>query len=91
MTTTMRMYIKRIDGEPMLDAQCMALLFGVETTAVHALPIADGAMRIPPEWVKRGKRRAREAMAHTGGRGVIDVLRYWAQRDHNAELKVVEQ
>lgn len=76
-------------GEPMLDGSAMALLFGVEVEAVRALPMVDGASRIPREWVKRGRRRAGEAKAHTGSDELLENLRYWAHKDHGAELEVV--
>lgn len=90
-TLTVTVTVRQNDGEPMLDAQCMALAFGVDIAAVKALPIVDGQMRIPREWARRGKRRAKEAMAHTGSTELIDVLCYWANRDHGAELRVVHQ
>jgi hypothetical protein len=77
------------DGEAMLDAQCMALLFGVELADIHALPSVNGATPLPKEWIRRGRRRAREAQAHTGSDAMLDGLRYWAARDHGAELTVV--
>lgn len=81
--------INELDGEPMLDAAGMALMFGVTAADVQALKFFNGASRIPDEWVRRGRRRTREAAAHIGSSDFHDVLAYWAQRDHNAELRVV--
>lgn len=76
-------------GEPMLDAAAMALMFGVTLSDVKALEFFNGASRIPDEWIRQGRRRTREAAAHIGSNDFHDVLAYWAQRDHNAELKVI--
>lgn len=88
MTNTLTVTVRQIDGEPMLDAQCMSLAFGVDIAEIKALPIVDGQMRIPREWARRGKQRAKEAMAH-GSDGMLNCLRYWARRDHDAELQVM--
>lgn len=88
-TPNLTVTVKVINGEPMLDAQCMALAFGVEIADIKALPVVDGCSRIPREWARRGKRRAQEAMAHTGSEFILDVLAYWARKDHGAELRVI--
>ncbi|BBZ60139.1 hypothetical protein [Mycolicibacterium monacense] len=87
--STLTVTLTDVDGEPMLDSEAMALLFGVRTEDVRALPTVNGVSTIPREWVKRGRQRTREAMAHTGSDFIIDGLRYWARRDHNAELEVI--
>lgn len=91
MTNSISITVRDISGELMLDSQAMALAFGVDESAVCALPLVNGHMRIPREWARRGKRRAKEAMAHTGSDLILDVLRYWAREDHGAELEVVYQ
>jgi hypothetical protein len=91
MTESITTTLRRIDGEWMLDAQAMALMFGVDRWAIDALPLDNGQMRIPHEWVRRGKRRAKEATARTGSGFILDILRYWARQDHNADLKVVHE
>jgi hypothetical protein len=91
MTNKFTVEINEINGEPMLDSQCMALMFGVTAADVRALPFAGGHSRIPREWIKRGRRRTREAAAATGSADLLDVLQYWARTDHNAELEVVYQ
>jgi hypothetical protein len=39
--------------------------------------------------VQRGRRRSSEAQAHTGSDFILDILEFWAQKDHGATLKVV--
>lgn len=89
--TTITITVADVDGEPMLDSAALALLFGVELDAVRGLPVKDGVSAIPNMWVKRGRRRSREAMAHTGSDAMLDGLRYWARKDHGAELEVIYQ
>lgn len=89
MTHKITVTLRHVEAEPMLDAHAMSLLFGVDVTAVRALPFTNGASPIPREWVKRGRRRAREAMAHTGSSAMLDALEYWAHKDHGAALEVV--
>lgn len=86
---TITVTIKNIDGEPMVDAEGMALMFGVDPAAARALPVVNGGSHIPREWIKRGRRRAREAMAHNGSGAMLDALEYWARKDHGAALTVV--
>lgn len=87
--TEITVRVKMIGGEPMLDAQGMGLLFGVEPDAVKALPVRDGATAIPREWIRRGRQRASEARAHTGRDTMLDAMHYWAARDRGAVLNVV--
>lgn len=47
MTTTITIHIREIAGESMIDTQGTALLYGVNPDAVAALPLIDGAIRIP--------------------------------------------
>ncbi|WP_205874444.1 hypothetical protein [Mycobacterium camsae] len=85
----MTITIREIAGQQMIDSRGTALLYGVDPCAIEALPIVAGAMRIPHMWIKRGRRRAREAMAATGSESYVDCLQYWARRDYNAELELV--
>ncbi|WP_370501192.1 hypothetical protein NWT09_14095 [Mycolicibacterium sp. jd] len=75
----------------MLDAWAMALMFGVQPEDFKALPLVDGATRVPRHWIKRGRRRTREAAAATGSDFLLDILAFWAMKDHGATLKVVYQ
>lgn len=86
--STITIEIRNVDTEPLLDAQAMALMFGVRLEDVNALPVVDGASCIPSHWIKEGRRRTREAMAHTGSDFILDALAYWALKDHNSTLEV---
>ncbi|MDQ1250374.1 MAG: hypothetical protein QG597_4753 [Actinomycetota bacterium] len=82
--------ITGIDGDdPMMDSAGMQLLYGVTADEIRALfgPFGTGA--IPPEWIKRSRRRHKEAAAATGSEDLDDALTYWARKDHNAELDLV--
>jgi hypothetical protein len=91
MTNTITVHVTDVNGEPMIDSTGPALMFGVATADVSALPMTNGTSPIPREWIKRGRRRAGEAKAHTGSDAMLDSLRYWAHKDHGAELEVVYQ
>lgn len=88
---TLIVRVRDIDGELMLDSQCMSLLFGVPLDAIQALPRTAGASPIPTEWIRRGRRRAKEARAHTHSDAMLESLRYWAEKDHGATLAVVHE
>jgi hypothetical protein len=84
--------VKVIDGEPMIDATVMSLLFGVDEQLINALSrrdTANGYTPIPMEWIRNGKRRAKEAAAHTGNNDVVSALTYWARKDRGALLQIV--
>jgi len=83
--------ITEVGGEPMLCSKALALMFGVDVAALRALPIVAGSSTIPTEWIKRGRRRTREAAARVGSSAFEDVLGYWARQDYDAELEVVYQ
>lgn len=91
MTTTFTIRLSEKAGEPMLDSAGMALMFGVTTTDVDHLPFKDGAAVIPREWIRRGRRRTREAAARIGSNEFADVLGYWAHKDYGAALRLVYQ
>jgi hypothetical protein len=84
--TTTTCQITVIDGEPMLDATTMSLLFGVDPDTVTATLRADP--KVPYEWIQAGRRRAREAMARTGSNSLIDALTYWARHDLGTDLRI---
>jgi hypothetical protein len=89
MTTTPIELTRTIDGEPMMSATAMGLLFGIDTDTVEQYMrtnIVGGALRFPPEWIKAGRRRSKEAAAATGSNDVFDILAYWARRDLGAEI-----
>ena len=85
-----RTIIVRLAADDRIDADGLALLFGKDVGEVRALPVVDGVVQIPREWMEEGRRRSSEAMAATGSKVAVDALRYWARRDHNAELAVVD-
>jgi hypothetical protein len=73
-----------VNGEPMVSADGMALLFGisVELVRAHSAKASYGDRTpIPEAWIKSGGRRAREAMATTGRDDMCAALAYWARRD----------
>lgn len=81
--------IRTIGGEPMLDTATMSLMFGIDPAEITAT-LTDGTP-VPGDWLRQGRRRTSEAAAHTGSREFTDVMRYWARRDHNAELVVMTE
>ena len=91
MTDPITVRILVLDGEPLIDNQCRSLLLGVEVEALRGLPVEKGSSSVPREWVKLGRRHAREAQSHTGSNAMIDSLRFdtlevaeaaiWAMRD----------
>ena len=89
MNNAITIEVRNVDTEPMLDNEAMALLFGVTVADVNALPKQNGVSPIPREWARRGKQRAKEAQAHTGSDFILDLLQYWARKDHSADLEVV--
>ena len=88
---TVTVHIRNHHGENLLDMTAMALLFGVTVAEINALPSADGALTLPAKWLRQGRRRANEAKAHTGSDELFDALRYWARKDHGADLVVVRE
>jgi hypothetical protein len=78
-----------VDGEPMVSADGMALLFGisVELVRAHSAKVTcGGSTPIPDAWLKAGRRRAREAMAATGCEDMCSSLTYWAQKDFGVDV-----
>lgn len=80
-------------GEPLLDPTALGLLFGIapETIRAQAHYDSDGYAWFRPEWIRAGRRRAREAAARTGSDDMAAVLEYWARQDHGAELASVHE
>lgn len=79
--------IRNIDGEPMLSADALSLLFGVTAEAITAHS-THPATSFPRAWIKAGRRRTSEAAAATGSRDLLDVLAYWAKRDRDMVITV---
>lgn len=88
---TIRIELLRVtDGEPLLTAKAMSLLLGVPVADLHGArrDHTNNIMYLPNEWVKNGKRRTNEAMAHTGDTDLISGLTYWAYQDHGASIEI---
>lgn len=81
--------IRNIDGEPMLTADALSLLFGVTPEAItkHS---TDPMTVFPAKWIKAGRRRTREAQAATGKDDILAVLAYWARKDRDMVITVEE-
>jgi hypothetical protein len=84
----MTVLIKMIDGEPVLSADALSLMFGVPTElilahtagATHVVPGRVAHASLPEEWLRAGRRRAGEARAATGSSHLVDGLEYWAAK-----------
>lgn len=71
---------------PLLSPEAMSLLLGVTADKIRALPGTD-IMMLPAEWMKSGRRRAKEARAH-GHDDMVGAMTYWAEKDHGASLVI---
>ncbi|OBA66048.1 hypothetical protein A5633_03010 [Mycolicibacterium elephantis] len=89
MTNTLTVRVKCHDGDVLLPAEAMALLLGVPALLIEQHRVDNGVMSLPDEWIRQGRRRASEAKAHTGSDAMLDSLKYWARKDHNAQLEIV--
>ncbi|EUA37190.1 hypothetical protein I549_5907 [Mycobacterium avium subsp. avium 2285 (R)] len=91
MTTTTRVELLRVtDGEPLLTATAMSLLLGVPVADLHDARRDDtkGTMYVPHEWIRKGRRRTKEATAHAGDDDLLSGLTYWAHQDHGAAIEI---
>jgi hypothetical protein len=85
--STNRIELARVvDGEPMISVGGMSLLFGVPTAEVEQLGVEHGTAHLPDDWVRRGKRRAKEAKRWGASDAMLDALAYWATKDLDARL-----
>ena len=89
----MKMLTIRVAGP--LDHQqwspeALSLLIGVPTGDIRAYGRGHGTnlRTLPPEWMRAGRQRSKEAQAHTGRTGLESVLGYWAMKDHGARLEI---
>jgi hypothetical protein len=71
-----------------ISMEGVSLLLGVPVADLEVNPLT-GKSNVPKDWVQRGRRRAREAMAHTGGDDMVSVMEYWAAKEHDARLELV--
>lgn len=75
----------------LVPAEAMSLLLGVPVEEVHAHIKCERGftnLPLPNNWVRQGRRRASEAHASTDKDDVVSVLRYWAEKEHGAELEI---
>jgi len=87
MTGTNRTELARVvDGEPVLGAAGMSLLFGVAVSEVEQLRVVHGTTHLPVTWVVRGKRRAKEAKRWGSTDSMLSGLAYWAAKDLDAQI-----
>jgi hypothetical protein len=61
----------------------------VEDIRSHGHSEGTGVLTLPPEWIRAGRQRAKEAQAHTGSDAMVSGLEYWAMKDHGARLEIV--
>jgi hypothetical protein len=79
------------NGEPILGAEGLALLYGVSVDEIRSYATPgdfDTTEWLPLELRKQGRRRAREAMAATGIDSVQSALEYFADLEHGADIRL---
>lgn len=72
------------DGEPMISAKGMAVLFGLPLDEIHEASRRAGTSEqflIPADWMRRGRLRAKEAQAATGETDMLSGLKYWFNKE----------
>lgn len=84
MTNVYRIPVTTVDGQQMCGVEGVALMIGVPADQI------DPNAPMPPEWLEQAKIRADEAAEHTGSRDLFDAWAYWARKDHQAEIQLVE-
>jgi hypothetical protein len=81
-----RPWVRLVDGQLVLSARAVGLLVGVPEAEVDSVMSAqlDGTDKaswtvidLPEEWMRRGRRRSREAAAALGSSDLLDVLAYY--------------
>lgn len=72
--------IKRDDAGTILSTQAVSLLSGIPIDHL------DPAAPIPNDGLKSGRRRTREAAAHTGDNDVVSVMKYWANKELSLDV-----
>lgn len=85
-TMTIRVLVSPEHGE-MLPVEAMSLLLGVPAEEIRVRKIVNGRTALPPEWLKSGRRRSKEAQAH-GHTDMVGAMSYWAKMDHGADLVI---
>ncbi|MGI5162783.1 hypothetical protein ACQEU3_47255 [Spirillospora sp. CA-253888] len=75
-------YITVLNGTPVINAAGMALLMDIPSDVLSAELKRQmggkqaGAIQIPDEWVRRGRRNAKRCAALTGSYDFLDALRF---------------
>lgn len=76
--------VTTVDGQQMCGVEGVALMLGVPADQI------DPGAQLPHEWMEVARQRADEAAEATGSRDLIDAWAYWARKDHDAEIRLVE-
>jgi hypothetical protein len=84
MTNTYPITVSTINGQQMCGVEGVALMIGVPADQI------DPNAPMPPEWMEQAKIRADEAAEATGTRDLFDAWAYWARKDFDAEIRLVE-
>jgi hypothetical protein len=65
--------VRMIDGTGLVNADAMALLIGISADEINALYAehAGAYVPVPDHWLQQGRRRSREAQAHTGADDMV--------------------
>lgn len=85
-TMTIRVLVSTENGE-MLPVEAMSLLLGVPAEEIRVRKLFNSAMALPPDWLKSGRCRAKEAQAH-GHTNMAGAMNYRAKKDHGADLVI---
>lgn len=85
-TMTVHVLVSPEHGE-MLPVEGMSLLLGVSAEQIRVRKAFNGTMGLPPEWLKSGRRRSKEAQAH-GHTDTVGAMTYWAKKDPGADLVI---
>lgn len=81
------------NGQDVMSADALSLLFGVpadDITEYMKTHIIDDMTVFPSAWLKAGKRRVKEASAAIGTNQLLEILEYWAHRDLDAVLVLID-
>ena len=84
MTNVYEISVHTINGQQMCGVEGVALMIGVPADQI------DPNAPMPPEWLEQAATRADEAAEATGTRDLFDAWAYWARKDFDAEIRLVE-
>lgn len=79
-----RVRVSTVQGQQMMCISGLALVLGVKPDQIQL------GRPISPEFIEQARLRADEAHEATGTRDLINALAYWAYKDYDAELRLVE-